>query len=205
MALDFRPARPEDAEAAVPLIFASGPEQFGYVFCERRAGEALDFLRFAFVSGRGRFAWRNTTVACIDGRVAGVGTAYGSGTNLRYFLEDGWLIARYYGLRSPGVMLRGLRAEQVIVPPKSGEWMIAHLAMAPDERGHGIGARMVNHLLEQGRRRGIPGAVLDVSVENARAEALYGRLGFALVVERESTLRSAFGRLMSHRRMALKL
>jgi len=83
--------------------------------------------------------------------------------------------------------------------------MIAHLAMSPEERGHGIGARMVHHLMERGRHASAPRAVLDVSVENARAEALYRRLGFSLVVERESTARGRFGRLMNHRRMALAL
>jgi ribosomal protein S18 acetylase RimI-like enzyme len=205
MALDFRPARPEDVDVAVPLIYASGPEQFDYVFSASHAGQALDFLRFAFVSGRGRFAWRNTTVACVADRVVGVGTAYGPDTNVRYFFEDGWLIARDYGIHAPSTMLRGLLAEQVIVPPKRGEWMVAHLAMAPAERGHGLGARMVHHLMEQGRRAGARDAVLDVSVENARAEALYRRLGFALVVERASTRSSRFGRLMNHRRMALAL
>ena len=205
MALDFRPARPDDVAAAAPLIYASGPEQFDYVFCATRADESLDFLRFAFASGRGRFAWRNTTVACLDYRVVGVGTAYGPETNVRYFFEDGWLITRYYGIRAPSVMLRGLRAESVIVPPKRGEWMIAHLAMIPEERGHGIGARMVHHLMERGRRAGAPRAVLDVSVENARAEALYRRLGFNLVIERASTMQSKFGRVMNHRRMTMTL
>ena len=205
MALDFRPARPEDADAAAPLIYASGPDQFDYVFCATHASQSLEFLRFAFASGRGRFAWRNTTVACIDDRVVGVGTAYGAETNVRYFFEDGWLIARYYGACAPGVMIRGLRAEGVIIPPKRSEWMIAHLAMAPEERGHGIGARMIHHLMERGRVARLPSAVLDVSVENARAEALYRRVGFNVVVERESKLKSAFGRLMNHRRMAIPL
>jgi ribosomal protein S18 acetylase RimI-like enzyme len=205
MALDFRPARPEDADAATPLIYASGPDQFDYVFCATHPKQSLEFLRFAFVSGRGRFAWRNTTVATIDERVAGVGTAYGAGTNVRYLLEDGWLIARFFGARAPGVMLRGLRAEQVIVPPRPGEWMIAHLAMAPEERGHGIGARMIHHLMERGRKARLANAVLDVSVENARAEALYRRIGFAVVTERTSQLKSSFGRLMNHRRMTMAL
>lgn len=205
MALDFRPARPEDVDAAAPLIYASGPEQFDYVFCATHAKQSLEFLRFAFVSGLGRFAWRNTTVACVDDRVVGVGTAYGPDTNVRYFFEDGWLITRFFGVRAPGVMLRGLRAESIIVPPKRGEWMVAHLAMAPEERGHGIGARMVHHLMERGRSAGAPNTVLDVSVENGRAEALYQRIGFEVVVERVSTMQSRFGRVMNHRRMELAL
>jgi ribosomal protein S18 acetylase RimI-like enzyme len=77
--------------------------------------------------------------------------------------------------------------------------------MASGQRGQGIGARMIHHLMQSGRRRDLAEAVLDVSVENARAEALYRRLGFATVEERASDLRSRFGRLMSHRRMRLAL
>jgi ribosomal protein S18 acetylase RimI-like enzyme len=205
MALSFRPARADDADSAVPLIHASGPESFDYVFCASGAGQALGFLRFAFASGRGRFGWGNHTVACVDGRVVGIGTSYGAKANAGFLLDDGWLIARHYGLRSPGVMLRGLRTEQVIRPPQHDEWMIAHLAMAPEERGHGIGARMAHELIEHGRRAGVPRTVLDVSVQNPRAEALYRRLGFVVVVERRSALRSAFGYVPGQRRMALPI
>ncbi len=204
MSLTFRPAGADDADAAVPLIHASGPEQFDYVFCASDAGQARRFLRHAFVSGRGRFGWRNHTVACIDDRVVGIGTAYGADTNLRFFFEDGLLILQHYGLRAFGVMLRGLRTEQVVRPPARGEWMIAHLAMAPEQRGNGLGARMVTHLIALGARAGRTEAVLDVSVENTRAEALYRRMGFELVVERASTMQSQYGRVMNHRRMAYR-
>jgi ribosomal protein S18 acetylase RimI-like enzyme len=205
MSLNFRPASVEDADAAVPLIYASGPEQFDYVFCVNDAGQALRFLHAAFVSGRGRFGWPNYTIACVDDRVVGIGTAQGAEANLRFFFEDGWLILRHYGLRAFGVMFRGLRAERILLPPTRGEWMIAHLAMAPTERGQGIGARMVNYLLDRGARAGKATAVLDVSIENTRAEALYQRLGFKLVIERPSTMKSAYGRFMNHRRMMLRI
>ena len=205
MSLNFRPASADDADAAIPLIHSSGPEQFDYVFCASGAGQAQQFLRYAFVSGRGRFGWRNHTVACIDGHVAGIGTAYGADTNRRFFFEDGLLILRHYGLRAFAVMFRGLRAEHIIRPPARGEWMVAHLAMAPAQRGTGIGARMVHYLLDRGARAGETAAVLDVSVENSRAEALYQRLGFKLVIERVSTMKNSYGRVMSHRRMALPM
>ena len=32
MPLSFRPARPEDVDAAVPLIYSSGPDAFDYAF-----------------------------------------------------------------------------------------------------------------------------------------------------------------------------
>jgi ribosomal protein S18 acetylase RimI-like enzyme len=205
MSLAFRPAAPDDADAAIPLIHASGPEVFDYVFCTRTPRDAQVFLRNAFISGRGRFGWRNHTVACLDDRVVGIGTAYGSETHLRFFLEDGYLIARHCGPGAIGVMLRGVRSESVIHPPRGDEWMIAHLAAQPDLRGQGIGARMINELLHLGRKAGKSTAVLDVSVENRRAQALYERVGFTIVAERSSIMRNRFGRICNHRRMALPL
>ena len=45
-------------------------------------------------------------------------------------------------------------------------------------------------------------AVLDVSVENPRAEALYGRLGFVVTKEMRSSDQNRYSRVHHHRRMA---
>jgi ribosomal protein S18 acetylase RimI-like enzyme len=203
--LRFRAARAEDVDAAVPLIHASGPEAFDYVFSVRAAGESQEFLHAAFRRGRGRFGWRNHVVACDDERIVGIGTGYGAERNAAFFLADAAAIARFHGLRAAGVAVRALRAEHLLPPPRAGEWMLAHIAVAPDQRGGGVGARLLNHLIEQGRQAGKATAVLDVSVENPRAEALYRRFGFELIVERTSSHRSRHGRLLPHRRMALRL
>ena len=205
MNLAFRPAHPADADAAIPLIHASGPQAFDCVFCSRDAQEARRFLRETFVRGRGRFAAARHVVACVDGAVAGIGTAYGDEVNGGDFLGEGLAIAQFYGWRAVPVVARGLRAEAVMRPPRRGEWMLAHLAVAPERRGSGVGARLVRHLLEIGRQAGKALAVLDVSVENPRAEALYARMGFARQAERASRLVTPYGRLFAHRRMIAPL
>ena len=205
MSLTLRSARESDAGAAFGLIRASGPESFDYVFCDRGADQSAQFLRMCFADGSGRFGWRNHCVATIDERVVGIGAAYGAETNLPYMLADGRLIVRYFGGRALRVIGRGLRAERIMPPPARDEWMIAHLAIAPELRGSGIGARLVHFLLDRGARSGRRTAVLDVSVENPRAEALYRRLGFEQTAERVSALRTDLGRVPSHRRMQLSL
>lgn len=75
MTLHFRPARSDDAEAAVPLIYSSGPAAFDYVFGGTPKGTAQDFLHKAFVSGAGQFGYRQHSVGEQDGRVVAVGTA----------------------------------------------------------------------------------------------------------------------------------
>ena len=44
----FRPCRPGDIDAALPLIISSGPEAFGYVFNDQREDQLAAFLRRAF-------------------------------------------------------------------------------------------------------------------------------------------------------------
>ena len=205
MPLTFRPARAGDIAAAIALIHSSGPAAFDYVFCDRGDDQAKQFLRMAFEDGGGRFGWRNHSVACMDERVVGIGAAYGADTNLPYMLADGRLILRYYGHRGLSVVGRGLRAERIMPPPGRDEWMLAHLGIAPELRGAGIGAKLVLYLLDRGARAGRGTAVLDVSVENPRAESLYTRLGFKQVKERASHLRSSYGHVANHRRMELAL
>lgn len=65
---------------------------------------------------------------------------------------------------------------------------IAHLGVDPSMQSKGIGAKLVEYLMEQGRKAGKTQAALDVSVLNPRAQALYERLGFKLTGQRESKL-----------------
>ncbi|HZV37115.1 MAG TPA: GNAT family N-acetyltransferase, partial [Pseudoxanthomonas sp.] len=91
--------------------------------------------------------------------------------------------------------------ERVIQPPLRGMHYLAHLGVAPGLRGQGIGRALVAHLLEQGRAQGKRRMALDVATDNSLAQALYERLGFAIVGERHSTLANAQGAVPAHRRM----
>ena len=86
------------------------------------------------------------------------------------------------------VMFNGLRLEQIIQPPPKQTYYLAHLGVAEGVRGEGIGTRLVEHLLKLGRAAGFQRAALDVAASNPLAQALYERLGFAMVKERVSTL-----------------
>ena len=198
----FRPARAEDVDAAVTLILSSGPEAFAYVFAvPGRAGPA-DFLARAFRDGAGEFGWRNHVVAECDGRVVAAGAGWSGRVGFAFMLAAARQILGLYGpLAGAGVIGRGLRCERVIPPPSRSVFYLAHLGVAADRRGEGIGAGLIAHLLAAARAGGFATAALDVSVANKRAEALYARLGFTVTGERRSTLRNAQGSVAGHRRM----
>lgn len=186
MSVTFRPARPEDFTAAVPLVYSSGPAAFDYVF---GAGQVQHFLQQAFVGLHGQFSHRQHWVGELQGRVVAVGTLIRSDNNLRHMLTATRQILGFYGLcKGVGVMRRGLQVEQLIKPPKKGLSYLAHLGVQAGLTGQGIGTQLINHLLKLGAAHGVPMAALDVSAENPLAQALYERLGFKVMARRVSTL-----------------
>ena len=187
MTLTFRRATPADAEAAVPLMYRSGPAAFDHVF----AGEGRDaqgFLRAAFRAGRGLFACQRHWLGEVAGKVVVAGTAFGGGAALGDSVAVARQMLGHYRLRAAGPIWRGLQVERVIAPPPRGVWYLAHLGVAPDAVGQGIGSAFIDHLLAQGRAAGFGQAALDVADDNPRARRLYERLGFALAKTRTSRI-----------------
>lgn len=187
MTLHFRPATPEDVHAAVPLIYSSGPAAFDFIFSPKPK-QALDFLHYTFTDGNGEFGYKYHVVGEVDGKVVAVGTAFDGEATLNYFLAMGRQIVSFYGLAAFSVIPRGLQVESIIQPPKGRLHYIAHLGVHPSMQGKGIGSKLVEHLMEQGRNAGKTHTALDVSVLNPRAQVLYERLGFKLTGQRESKL-----------------
>ncbi len=198
----FRPATPEDAAVAAPLIYSSGPDSFNYVFTTRDGGDALAFLHSCFVDGAGEFGWRNHWVGEADGRVVAVGAGYGADTKWPFTLAAARQIIGHYGLRRGlAVIVRGLRVESVIRPPDGDMHYLAHLAVLQELRGQGVGRALIDHLIGLARDAGRRRITLDVAASNPRAEALYQRTGFRVTIERKSRLTSECGRVVDHRRM----
>ncbi|ASL48438.1 Mycothiol acetyltransferase [Burkholderia sp. AD24] len=179
--LSFRPARPGDAEACAPLIFASGVREFGF-FLGEPAATCIDFLDFAFGSKHGRFSYRRHRVAVDgDGRVVAVLAVH---DGRRTWFDDphvAWMLLRFFGVRrTVRMLLRGLTLESELPAPKSSQTLIAHCATHEQLRGTGLFSGLFADALRAGslEREGGRQVVLDVLVGNTRAYALYRRLGF---------------------------
>ena len=189
MNLHFRPARPDDAEAAVPLIYSSGPAAFDYVFGGTAKGTAQDFLHKAFVSGAGQFGYRQHWVGEQDGRVVAAGTALSGEVNLRNMRVAASQIMAFYGpLHCWKVLWDGLQMERIVLPPPKRTFYLAHLGVSSASTGQGIGTQLIDYLLQQGLDAGFSSTALDVSAGNPLAQRLYERLGFVVQIERPSHL-----------------
>jgi ribosomal protein S18 acetylase RimI-like enzyme len=198
----IRPATPEDALLAVPLIFSSGPAAFDVVFADDRNSSAQEFLQSAFRQPGGEFGYTNHTVVTHQGQVIGIGACFSAKSSLAFMVAVIPQIIRFYGiLRGIRVIRKGLKAEQLFQLPSANKNYFAHLAIAPEWRGHGIGSQLLRHFLDRSRAEGQTHAVLDVSVQNPRAEALYQRLGFKTLEERTTSLPG----IAKHWRMEIEL
>ena len=189
-ALGFRPARPEDVEAAVPLIHSSGPEVLDHMF-RQHGRTAHDLLRHAFAEGSSFFGWRVHVVAELDGRVVGIGAFYAGARFDALALGTMKEVARFY--RIPGclaVFRRMLQARSIMPRPGRLTEYVADLGVAPEMRGRGVGTALLLHGLEAARTKGQTTYALDVATNNPRAQALYERFGFVVVRENPFAARS---------------
>jgi len=205
MDIQFRTAISDDADAAVPLIYSSGPAVLDYIFAVRGRDDVFACMRRGFARNAGELGHSIHTVAVSDGRVVGIGTAFSGDTLLRFMLAGTGNIFACYGLAGLGVIRRALQVEQIVQPPKNGVHYVAHLGIAPELRGKGIGIQLIERLHEEGRRLGRKIAALDVSAENPRAQALYERIGYRVTREYVSKLANRHAKVPSHFRMEMDL
>ncbi|MGX9890779.1 GNAT family N-acetyltransferase [Streptomyces sp. NPDC002276] len=72
-----------------------------------------------------------------------------------------------------------LWGERTGVPPGTAA-VVGRLFVAPEARGHGIGALLIGRAVQEARRHGLH-PVLDVVTTDTAAAALYERLGWELM------------------------
>ena len=90
-------------------------------------------------------------------------------TDTRWYLvaEDGETVVGYAGL---------------IAYPDEAH--VATIGVAGNRQGEGIGARLLDALLEEADRRRVPVVLLEVRADNELAQGLYRRRGFAEIGRR---------------------
>lgn len=166
-----RPARPEDAAFAIPLI----QETIGHIGLVL-TGAASDaeaegvMLEFFKLPGN-RLSFQNVWIAQRSGEALGLLLGYAgadSGALDEPFREH---------LRG-----RGLPAD-IVSEGLPGEWYLDTLAVTEAARGHGVGARLLQEAIAQAAANGLERVGLLVEHGN-RAARLYEREGFKVAGER---------------------
>jgi ribosomal protein S18 acetylase RimI-like enzyme len=206
MSVIIRQALVSDVDAMVPLIYSSGPAAFNYVFSRDYEGQAQDFLRTAFTDGVGQFGADAHIALELDGKVVAAATFYSGAQHIDYLRHGVRQMWRFFGPRKFfSCAFYGLRTERVIKPPSRDVAYLAHLGVAPEFRGQGLGRQLMDYLCERGRQQGFTKAGGDVAEDNPRARTLYLSLGFTSVAIRRGGLRNRFGTVVDHEYIELVL
>ena len=192
-----------DVNEAVPLIYASGPDAFDFVF-KNKQHNAQDFLRFAFVRKGGEFSFDNHYALWKGGEIVAVGAVFNHQKSSSFTFIDARNIIRFYGIKGWRVALNGLKVETLIKLPKKNEITLGHLGVKADLRGQGIGTQLINLLMQKAAKKTNEYFVLDVSEENPKAKALYLKLGFKTNHHYISSYKNEFSYVPNHFRMELK-
>lgn len=202
--LEIRPAIPEDVEQAVPLIYSSGPVAFDFVF-KTNKHSALDYLKFAFQRPGGEFSYQNHYSVVVDDSIVGAGAIFTGEEMLSFTLSEARNIIKFYKFYGPNIMTRGLKIEGLIKPPGESEAAIGHLGILEGFRGKKLGTKLIEELMKAPKINGQNSFVLDVSVENPKAQNLYEKLGFMVTKKYYSTLTNKFACVIDHNRMEKKI
>jgi ribosomal protein S18 acetylase RimI-like enzyme len=172
-----RRARPQDAEAVVPLLYESAASTYDR-FAGGRA-RALRILRRGYETDGTSASAEVVTVCELDGRPAGalVGfpveeTASRAARFLRLALRatPPWRWPRALWLYWTG-------ARAVPSPPGEALYVDA-LATEPSARRRGVARALLADAEHQARERGLPAVALDTALVNRPARALYVSVGF---------------------------
>lgn len=175
--MHIRPAKIEDCADLVILedIASHGLASWLWTGMAMAAGRpsSLEFAREEVRGDDPRLSYKSATIAEIDDRTAGTAIAY---------LLDGNNTPNTDDIPEP--------VRQIVAPlialsdAATGTWYVNVLAVYPEFRGHGVGAALLERMVQAGIDAGAREMSLITEDDNA-AVRLYQRSGFA---ERERRL-----------------
>lgn len=159
--ISFRGATVEDA------LFIARGFHMAMLYDDATDEQIANFAENICVCEDVLYSWRNTIIAEVDGKCAGMLTAYDG----RYYHDMRTrtmsLVKQHLEIEFPG-----MEDEAV-----AGEYYLDSLAVMPEFRGRGIGRMLLQRGIENGKALDLD-VTLAVDPINERAKKLYASLGF---------------------------
>ena len=180
MEIQFRRAVKRDADVAAELLAATmggyGIATFGL---EDEMRE-VNALKTWFLASGNRFSYELTWLALAEGEVAGLLLNI-RGDQLAA-LERG-LVKYILKIYSLGQVIRLWRLMVIGrgKEAKADEYLLAHLAVAPQFMRRGVGKALLEKAAEEAKNNGFSRLVLEVEIGNTPAEKLYEGAGFTCI------------------------
>jgi ribosomal protein S18 acetylase RimI-like enzyme len=181
--ISIRPARPEDEDAVVELLYESATGM--YDLYAGSASRAMRVLRASFRSSGNSASCEIVTVAEIAGRPAAAMASFPARAieaRARAFLRQ-TLRHTPPWTWPPAIRVFRLGGE-VSPPPPVDSFYVDALATLEPFRRHGAARALLAAAEEQARERGEPAVSLETALRNEPAQALYESFGFRRFDER---------------------
>jgi ribosomal protein S18 acetylase RimI-like enzyme len=191
--MDFkiRNADVDDAPFLAWLILTAGRAHVGRgiweVILNRPEEYCLNFLQAMTVTGPPHpFHYSCYLVAEVaEGPVSGLGGFDPDTQGYPKLMEALPLVFGKLGTPPPGELAEGKppRITASIPPALSDAWVIDSVATLPAFRRKGIVDKLLDHILDRGRRKGYRQAQISIYLGNAPAQRAYEKHGFRLLDE----------------------
>ncbi|WP_109699346.1 GNAT family N-acetyltransferase [Chitinophaga deserti] len=175
----IRPATPDDAPVAVPLLFLAMEEIARKLSGTNDMQVVTHIFEHLFRERGNQYSYENALIFEGDKGPAGMILGYDGG--------------KLHDLRKPVLDYIRWQTGAGICPEdetQPGEYYLDSIAVAPGNQGKGIGSRLIGAATQKAATEGMPRAGLLVSTDNPAAQRLYERMGFKV----EYTIPFAGGR-----------
>ena len=192
MNIQIRPARPEDSQFLAWVMLTSGRAHVQRGIWEVILGgterECLTFLQQLSVSKTPHlFHYSCFLVAEVDGYpVAALGGYDPKLLGYPALRQAVIEVSKQMGFSGPdeAAMKRSEKVLCCIPEAVEGAWMIDSVATVPQFRRQGVVDRLLEEILEKGRKQGFHRAQINMYIDNIPAQKAYEKHGFRIVDEK---------------------
>lgn len=193
MDINIRPARPDDAALLASCMLMSGRSHMKIgiwdLIISQPEDTCLEFLKMlALQEPRHMCYWTEFTVAEVDGQPVAALEGFDPVSNGEETVTEPMAAAvKKMGLTEQD-MASGQQALAAFMTCHSdfmeGAWVIEQVATLPEYRRLGIITRLLEAVLDQGRRHGFGLAQVSFFISNTPAQGAYEKVGFQVLDEK---------------------
>ena len=176
--LDFRPARPSDAQQASQLLFASSPKKNTFIVGLGSESRAKKILSRIFKLEGHRFSYQFAKMALYKEKVVGMYLAYPGRSLTRLDWRLYRVMLSQYGLRGKLALISRSMPLIFIKEAARDEFLLSNLAVKKSQRGQGFGLQILKRVEQQALDDGLRKVALMVSIDNQGAKRFYERNGY---------------------------
>jgi len=191
--LEYRPAKPDDAQLASQLLFDTSPKEATYIFGLGDARRGKLVLKNAFPLEGHRYSYQLTEIVTVAEKPIGIIIAFPG----HMINKLDWKFSKL--LLKPLTFKDKLRSIRLRLPmafiqeTAKDQFFISNLALSKSQRGAGLGPHLLVHIEERARAAGFNELVLMVDLYNQGARHFYETHGFKVkAIHLESKQRAKY-------------